>query len=207
MELSVSARIKGGLQLQAGSSTGSQVQDSCDVRSQLPEISATNSPITGGISFGPLNPYCHVAPGMTTRVTALGSYTIPKADVQISGTLASTPGIALAANYSYTGAQAAAFIGRNAAGSPAVVTINLAEPGSVWGDRLNELDFRIGKNLRFGKNRGQIALDLYNALNRNSAITNNQTFNPAVTSGSAAWLAPTGVMTARIAKITVQWDF
>jgi hypothetical protein len=72
---------------------------------------------------------------------------------------------------------------------------------------LNELDFRVGKNLRFGKNRGQIALDLYNALNRNSAITNNQTFNPAVTSGSAAWLAPTGVMTARIAKITVQWDF
>jgi hypothetical protein len=91
LELSVSARIKGGLQLQAGSSTGSQVQDSCEVRSQLPEISATNSPITGGITFGPLIPYCHVAPGMTTRVTALGSYTIPKADVQVSGTLASTP--------------------------------------------------------------------------------------------------------------------
>jgi hypothetical protein len=207
LELSISARIKGGVQLQAGSSTGSQVQDSCEVHSQLPEISATNSPITGGISFNPLNPYCHNAPGMTTRVTALGTYTIPKVDVQVSGTLASTPGIALAANYSYTGAQAAAFIGRSAAGSPAVVTINLAEPGSVWGDRLNELDFRIGKNLRFGRNRGQIALDLYNALNRNSAITNNQTFSPSVTTTSAAWLSPTGVMTARIAKITVQWDF
>jgi len=35
---------------------------------------------------------------------------------------------------------------------------------------LNELDFRIGKNLRFGKNRGQIALDLYNALNRKNPL-------------------------------------
>jgi hypothetical protein len=77
----------------------------------------------------------------------------------------------------------------------------------VWGDRLNELDFRIGKNVRFGRNRGLIALDLYNALNRNAAITNNQTFSPSVTTTSAAWLSPTGVMTARIAKITVQWDF
>src|SRR5262249_49863684 len=50
LELSVSARIRGGLNLQAGSSSGSQVQDSCDVRSKLPELNATNSPITGGIS-------------------------------------------------------------------------------------------------------------------------------------------------------------
>jgi hypothetical protein len=40
-----------------------------------------------------------------------------------------------------------------------------------------------------------------------SSINGNQVFNPAVTSGSVAWLAPTSVMTARIAKITVQWDF
>jgi hypothetical protein len=72
---------------------------------------------------------------------------------------------------------------------------------------LNELDFRVGKNLRLGGTRGQVALDLYNALNRNAAISNNQTFNPTVTTGSAAWLAPTAVMTARIAKITLQFDF
>jgi hypothetical protein len=58
-----------------------------------------------------------------------------------------------------------------------------------------------------GGTRGQIALDLYNALNRNAAFSNNQTFNPTVTTGSAAWLAPTAVMTARSAKITLQFDF
>jgi hypothetical protein len=206
IELSVNARVRGGLNLQAGSSLGSQVIDSCDVRSKLPEQNATNSPITGGIAYNPLNPYCHNAPGWTNRITALGSYNIPKVDVQVSGTLASSPGIPLAANYTYPAALAAAFAGRPLSGN-ALLTVNLVKPGDVWGDRLNELDFRVGKNLRFGGTRGQIALDLYNALNRNSAITNNQTFNPAVTTGSAAWLAPTAVMTARIAKITMQFDF
>jgi len=207
LELSVSARIRGGLQLQAGSSLGSQAINACDVRAKLPEQNATNSPITGGVAYSPLNPYCENAPGITNRVTALGTYTIPKIDVQLSGTLASSPGIPIAANYGYSAAQIAGFIGRNAAGNPTNVSINLVKPGEVWGDRLNELNFRFGKNLRFGRNRGLIALDLYNALNRNSAITNNQTFNPNATTGSTAWLAPTSVMTARIAKITVQWDF
>jgi Carboxypeptidase regulatory-like domain len=206
VELSVTARIRGGLNLQAGSSLGSQVIDSCEVRAKLPEQSATNSPITGGIAYNPLNPYCHNAPGFTNRVTALGSYNIPKVDMQVSGTFASSPGIPLAANYTFSTAQAVQYLGRPLAGN-ALLTVNLVKPGDVWGDRLNELDFRVGKNLRFGNSRGLIALDLYNALNRNAAITNNQTFNPAVTTGSAAWLAPTAVMTARIAKITVQFDF
>ena len=113
----------------------------------------------------------------------------------------------LAANFAYSPAQIAAFIGRGAAGSPPNVSVNLLAPGDVWSDRLNELDFRIGKNLRMGRNRGQIALDLYNLTNANTGITFNQGFNPAVTTGSAAWLAPTSVMTARVAKISIQWDF
>ena len=206
VELSVNARIRGGLQLQGGSSIGSQVIDSCEVRSKLPEQNATNSPITGGVAYNPLNPYCRNAPGFTNRMTALATYTIPKVDVQVSGTLASSPGIPLAANYTYSTAQATTFAGRPLSGN-ALLTVNLVKPGEVWGDRLNEVDFRVGKNLRLGRNRGLVALDLYNLMNSNSAITNNQTFNPAVTTGSAAWLSPTAVMTARIAKITVQFDF
>src|SRR5207249_317069 len=113
VELSVSARVRGGLQLQAGSSMGSQVQDSCEVHANLPELNATNSPISGGISFSPTNPWCHYAPGMTTRVTGLATYTVPKVDVQVSGTLASSPGIPLQANYTFTNAQVKQFLGRD----------------------------------------------------------------------------------------------
>jgi hypothetical protein len=207
VELSISARMKGGIQLQGGSSIGSQVINSCDVRAKLPEQSATNSPITGGVAYSPLNPYCNYAPGVTNRMTALGTYTVPKIDVQLSATMTSSPGIPLAANYAFPTATIAGILGRPVAGSPANVSVNLVKPGDVWGDRLNEVDFRVGKNLRLGKTRGLVALDLYNLANSNSAITNNQTFNPTVTAGSAAWLSPTSVMTARIAKITMQFDF
>ena len=206
VELSVNARIRGGLQLQGGSSIGSQVIDSCEARAKLPEQNATNSPITGGVAYNPLNPYCHNAPGFTNRMTALATYTIPKIDVQVSGTLASSPGIPLAANYTYSTADAVTYAGRALSGN-ALLTVNLVKPGEVWGDRLNEVDFRVGKNVRVGRTRGLVALDLYNLSNSNAAITNNQTFNPAVTTGSAAWLAPTSVMTARIAKVTLQFDF
>ncbi len=206
VELSVNARIRGGLQLQGGSSIGSQVIDSCEVRAKLPEQVATNSPITGGVAYNPLNPYCRNAPGITNRMTALATYTVPKIDVQLSGTLASSPGIPLAANYTYSTADAVRYAGRALSGN-ALLTVNLVKPGDVWGDRLNEVDFRVGKNLRFGGTRGQVALDLYNLMNSNSAITNNQTFNPTVTTGSATWLSPTAVMTARIAKITLQFGF
>jgi hypothetical protein len=205
LELSVSARIRGGLQLQAGSSMGSQVQDTCGVRSQLPELNATSSPITGSLSFSPTNPYCHNAPGMTTRMTALGTYTIPKVDVQVGGTLLSTPGIPLAANYTFTNAQVKPFLSRDlGAGANSNLTVNLIAPGTEWGDRLNELDVRIGKNLRFGRNRGQIAIDVLNVLNSNAVVayTTAQTF---IVGGT--WKVPATVMTARIAKITMQWEF
>ena len=210
VELSVSARIRGGLQLQAGSSMGSQVQDSCEVRSKLPELNATNSPISGGISFSPTNPYCHYAPGTTTRVTGLATYTVPKVDVQLAGTLASSPGIPLQANYTYTNAALKPFLGRDlGAGAAGQITVNLIEPGTEWGYRLNEVDFRVGKNLRFGRNRGQIALDLYNLFNRNSIITYSAVVGqqPSTFVPGGLWKVPASVMTARIAKITVQWDF
>ena len=38
------------------------------------------------------NPYCHADPGFITKVTALGSYTVPKIDVLFSGTFRSDQG-------------------------------------------------------------------------------------------------------------------
>ena len=72
VDFNVSARLRGGLQVQGGTSTGQQVIDSCDVRDKLPEQVSGGASSQGGIPYNPLNPYCHVAPGMTTRATAAG---------------------------------------------------------------------------------------------------------------------------------------
>ena len=59
---------------------------------------------------------------------------------------------------------------------------------------------RVGKLLRFGRQRANIALDVFNLLNPDTILAYNQTFNDT-------WLRPTSVMTARTAKVTLQWDF
>ena len=73
--------------------------------------------------------------------------------------------------------------------------------------RVNELDLRFSKIFRLSRTRLKATLDMYNALNAYPALTYNQTFNPAVTTGTGAWLTPTSVLAARVLKIGGSFDF
>jgi hypothetical protein len=80
--------------------------------------------------------------------------------------------------------------------------VNLLEPGQMRSDRVNILDFRVGKVLRQGQRRMLFAVDLYNSLNLDTVLTYNQTYVP-----NGSWLIPQSVLTARTVKLTVQYDF
>ena len=82
------------------------------------------------------------------------------------------------------------------------VTINLVKPGSMYGDRLNQLDFRVAKILRFGRTRTTVGVDLYNVLNSSAILTYNNAFVPG-----GPWLQPNSVLTGRLARISAQFDF
>jgi hypothetical protein len=202
LDININARMRNGLQLQAGSTTGQRVTDYCEVRAKLPEQSGTFSTASEVPQYSPTNPYCHYAPGVTTRFTAAGSYTVPKLDVLVSGTLQSSPGEPLAANWVIPSATVAQWLGRPLSGGAANVTVNLLQPGEQNYERVNQLDFRVGKILRVAGRRANVAVDLFNALNFDTVLTYNQTFVPG-----GSWLVPTSVLTARTAKITVQFDF
>ena len=120
----------------------------------------------------------------------------------MSGTWQSNPGPELAADYNVPNAVVKPSLGRDLSGGAANVTVNLVPPGTLYGDRINQLDFRVSKILKFGRTRTQIGLDVYNAMNTDVPWTYNQTFVPG-----GAWLAPTSVMTARFVKVGVQVDF
>jgi hypothetical protein len=205
MLLNVSARLGKGLNFQGGVNTGKTVQDNCAVRAQLPELTIVAAGVSPAVGVG--NPYCHSDPGFITKMTALGSYTLPKIDVLISGTFRSDQGGAQAANWNAPVALVSAALGRPAAVVGTTVPINLVAPGQVWGDRVNALDMRFAKIVRFGRTRNMIGIDLYNITNSAAILTYNQSFNPAATTGSQAWLAPTSVLTPRFMKIGVQIDF
>ncbi len=194
MLLNLSARMRNGVTLTGGINSGVTVIDSCDVRAALPETNATN-------------PYCHSDPGFVTKLNAIGSYTLPKIDVLVAGTFRSDQGASLAANYNVPAAVITAALGRPASLAGTTQSINMVAPGQVWGDRVNEIDLRLAKILKFGRTRTNIGIDIFNLINSNAVLTYNQTFSPTVTTGAGAWLAPQSVLTPRFVKISAQIDF
>jgi len=202
LDVTVNMRMRNGLTVQGGTSTGQTVTDACAVRANLPELNAAIGPGLAGSTVNTTNPYCHVSYGVLTQLRGLVSYTIPKVDVQVSGVMQSKPGALLAANYAYPAAQVAAVLGRPVAGNPANVTVNLLEPGTSYGDRVNQLDFRAAKVLRFGARRATIGTDIYNVLNSDAVLSYNNTFVP-----NGTWLQPISVLTGRMARISAEFTF
>jgi len=202
VDITLNVRTRGGLTFQGGTSTGQNVVDNCEVRANLPELNVTVGAGLVGSTVSPTSPYCHVAYGVLTQVRGLGAYTIPKIDLQVSGVFQSKPGALLSANYAVPATTVAQSLGRLPSGNVTNVTINLVAPGSMYGDRLNQLDFRLAKILRFGRTRTTVGVDLYNALNSSAILTYNTGFVP-----NGPWLQPNGVLTGRMGRVSAQFDF
>jgi hypothetical protein len=84
-------------------------------------------------------------------------------------------------------------------------TVNLLWQGELYGDRINVVDLRVAKILRFGHQRATIGLDIYNLFNSNTPAEYEQVFDPA-TEGTR-WMQPTSVLLPRFARLNVQFDF
>jgi hypothetical protein len=209
----LSARPRNGLVFQGGFSTGTTRTDYCDVRTTSPEYLVPAIPGTLPTQ-SPLNPWCNTSTGFVTRYSGLGSYTIPKVDVLFSGTFRSDQGAPLGALWTITNTtpqwqSIIAQMGRAPSNAVTSITVNVVEPGTLYGDRVNEFDIRLAKILRFGRTRTNVGFDLYNILNSSPILSYNQAFSPGIAAGSGAlaWQAPTGVLQPRFWKFSVQVDF
>jgi hypothetical protein len=192
-----SARAAQGLTVQGGINTGRTVTDNCEVRAALIEGSL------GIASSTAQNTYCHNDPGFITKANAIASYIVPKVDVLIAMTFRSDQGAPLAANWNANSAQVIQpALGRPVTGGAATTSINLIAPGDVWGDRVNELDFRFGKIFKYNRMRINAGIDIYNVLNQAAILTYNQTFAPG-----GAWLVPQSLLSPRFIKLGAQIDF
>jgi hypothetical protein len=143
--------------------------------------------------------YCHIDTKLLTQVKFLGSYTLPRVDVQVSGSMQSIPGPEIQANYVASSAAAAQSLGRPLSGGAANVTVNIVKPGTMYGERLNQVDLRFAKILRFGTRRVSLNLDLYNALNGNAVLQQSNTFGN--------WQQPQGILVGRAVKVSTQYNF
>jgi hypothetical protein len=189
VDVNVNARLQGGLYVQGGTSTGRTSTNNCELVDVLPEV----SPL-GGV-------YCDEVQNWLTQFKGAASYVLPRIDVSVAATYQYLPGPAIQANWAVPATTVAATLGRNPTGGNQ--TVNLVEPGKVYGDGLNQLDLRFAKILRFGTTRTTLNFDLYNATNSNTILTLNNGYVPA----TGAWQVPTSILQPRFFKIGAQFDW
>ena len=213
VDFTANARMANGLVLQGGTSTGRGVRDFCDITTALPEIFVT----VGSVLANQQVDSCAVTERWLTSFRGLASYTLPKIDVLVSAVLRSqanaqpstintfvaTNGASLSANYTVTSAILAANGQRPLTPGLAFQTVDLTLPGDLYGDRVNSVDMRFAKILRFGGTRSTVGIDLFNLFNSNVGTTYNQGFG----ADGSTWLRPTAILDPRFLRFNVTFDF
>ena len=149
---------------------------------------------------------CHMEQKWLPQVKFLGSYTVPKVDVQLGASYQSIPGVEMAASFPAANTAVLAqpgSLGRvPTGGAPAGTTnLQLVQPGSNYYTRFNQIDLRLGKIIRVAKTKSNLSLDIYNILNSDVLSGLNNTYT------AATWLAPTSVVAPRLLKVSWTFDF
>jgi hypothetical protein len=203
VDVTVSARL-GGLTLQAGTSTGRAVTDNCDVVAQVPEL--LNAALTNPSAFPPpatqIAGSCHKVESWQTQFRSFGTYMVPKVEVLVSGIFRSQPnaafGFGATPEGNSTGLSAAYATTLNGR----AVNLNLLEPGRHFGPRINQLDLRLNKVLRFGRYRAAAGVDFLNVFNQNTTTQFQTNYGDGTD-----YLDPVAILNPRLARLNVTIDF
>ena len=203
VNISVNARLQNGLVVQGGTGLGRVITNDCEIVEKLPEtlhqFLGNNS--RSFVFTARTLERCEENRGLRTRIQGLAAYTIPKIDVQVSGTFQNLPGVGVNANANVV--SGSTDLGRPFSGGP-FRSFNIVDAGDLYVERLNQLDFRVSKIFRYGATRTNINFDLYNVFNANSVIAENSSY---AAPPSTAWRTPQTILLPRLFKIGVQLDF
>jgi hypothetical protein len=212
LDLAVNMRLPRGILVQGGTSTGHEVWDSCDVVGKVDtpgtatavdiQTSGIGTPLLTNIVglASPSKLYCRVSPPLQTQLKVTAAYPLPW-KMSLSAAFQSVPGRQITASYAVPGSQIAPSLGRNlAAGANATATVQLIAPGTMFGDRLNQLDARLAKTFQLGRRRIQPQFNVYNLLNAGPILGYNNTYGPN-------WQNPTARLVGRMFKFGAQIDW
>ena len=199
LDVSGRARLGADTVIQGGVSTGRTSINNCEITEKLPEMLFNATIFTVANTALQPQDFCKHRENLRTSIKGMATYTMPKADVLLSLAWQSFDGRVRAANYTATNAEIIPSLGRPLSGNAANVVVNILQPGEQSGERVNQFDLRVGKVLRFGKTRTSLNLDVYNLLNSDTVLAENFSYG--------AWLRPTQLLIARLAKISATFDF
>ena len=201
VDVTINARPRAGMLLQGGLSTGRRSTDNCEVAEKAPGVlfgAPLAVPGTVTNVWTPLS-NCHQDTAFESQIKLNGSYTLPRFDVLVSAVYQNVQGPPVLANYIATNAAVAPSLGRNLAGGAQNLTVDIIKPGTEYGERLNQLDLRLGKLLRFNGTRTLLSMDIYNLFNASSVLDENPNY--------ATFRRPTAILIPRFVRFSAQFDF
>jgi hypothetical protein len=200
VDLSLNTRLAGGTVLAGGFSTGRQRINRCF---------AVDSPQTGVEDARPYpatpgtTPHlCNTAPPFQTQAKAMASFTLP-GDVIVAGTFQTSPGPQITATFEARAADTT--LGRLFSGGNANATreVEIIGPGTMYSERVNQVDFRLSKVFSLGRARLQANFDLFNVFNANTVLQHQNAYG----TDGRDWLTPDLVLEARLAKVGFNLTF
>ncbi len=158
VDVSVNLRLRGGGNIFGGTSTGRTLTNTCDVEDPNNQ------------RFCDYNQY---SVPLQTVFKLSGTYPLPYG-IRLSGTFQHTPGNERTITYQVTRTQLPTLVQTS-------VNIRLNEPGSVYNDTVNQLDFSLMKNFRAGHGVDlRPDVSLFNLLNANPVLTQTNAFGSAL---------------------------
>ena len=190
-DVTTTARFRNGSFLSGGTTTGRTNTNTCQVIDNPSTLRNCDRP----------NPF-------QTQLKVSGAYPLPW-DFQLSGTYQNLPGNSISANYAFANNQITWLpgSGRTSLTGSTTTTINLLEPNSMFEKRLNQLDVRVSKRFRFGGTVLEGIVDVYNAFNADTILSETSTYSPAPAVNGGNWRLPSEILAARFVKFGFQATF
>ena len=212
LDVTVNSRVSSDLFVYGGVNLGRTRFDDCGARPDDPAAPPTLALTAGGAGTGggwdvqeaagiilPRGHHCRVAPPFFRPGWKLsGAYTLPY-DVQLSGFWQNLPGVPILATWNAPASAVEPSLGRPLAGGAGTAEVHLIAPGTLFADRLNQLDVRVSKLFRLDAGREvRLMLDAYNLLNDDAPLAVNDTYG-------SQWQVPESILLARFVKFGAQF--
>jgi hypothetical protein len=211
IDLTFNLRLANHFTVAGGTSTGRVKQNLCGALMGHPDqvISTAGisglSPYAAGTVIPQQTAFCDILPPFLTQLKILAVYPLPWWGIQTATTIQSIPGVQILGTTTATNAQIAPSLGRTLAAGPngTVQNIEVVPAGTMYSDRLNQVDLRLSKIFNLGTgHRLQGFLDFYNIFNANPVLATN----PSVLT-AAAFPVPVTILQGRLGKVGVQLDW
>ncbi len=185
VDLSFNARFKSGTQLQGGVTTGKLKEQIC----QVDDPNALR--------------FCDASYPFLSQFKLSGTYPLPLG-FRLSGLYQNTPGTQSARDGANVGKDLNVVysVGRAIAPGLTQTTVNtrLNAPGTVFLDRVQQVDFAVSRDFVMGRLRVRPQFDFFNALNSNAITQVNTAFGPSL-------LQPQSILNPRLIRMNVRVSF